>query len=95
MSTLLSLNMSVFVIVLNAPSESVWNKLEAEFSKKYVISDTVALVSSQNSLTLTSEIAESVGIGPNNDIVGMVFEISAWDGFHYQSTWEWLQKVNE
>ena len=44
-------------------------------------------------ITTTAQIAESVGIGSESGVLGIVFDWSAHNGFNRSDFWEWLDKV--
>ena len=87
--------MNIFVVALHEPNKAVWEKLKAEYKNSYMLTDTLALVSPEDPQTLTSAISDSLGIDPENNIVGMVFKVETYYGYQYQPVWEWLRKAQD
>ena len=86
--------MAIYAVILKKPNEGAWNKLKEQYPVPYFLNSTTALVASE-SLVLTSDIAKSAGIGEEEDVLGVVCEITSRSGYYYQDLWEWFRKVDE
>ncbi len=86
--------MSVYAAFLNEPDKSAWEALREKWpnGRSFVLTDNLAFVAPEG-LTLTTEVADAVGIGEKNDLPGVVFEWGVHTGFNRGELWEWLSKV--
>ena len=68
--------MNIYLIALNKPNNEVWERLQDSHKRHYIFNKTLAFLSPSDRLTLTREIAETVGISPTG-AAGMIFKIEA------------------
>ena len=84
--------MSVYAVSLNQPNKSAWAVLRKEWpDRHFILTEHMAFVAPEG-ITTTAQIAEAVGIG-ENDLWGIVLEVSAHSGFNKSDLWEWMRKV--
>lgn len=83
--------MNVYAIVLDAPSEAAWSRIETKWENHYFVSNTLALVAPEER-AITSEIADQVGMNDKDVVTGIVIQISHYYGWHNKALWEWLSK---
>jgi len=62
--------------------------------RSYVLTDNLAFVAPEG-ITTTEQISNAIGIGRRGDeeVLGIVFEWSAHNGYNRNALWEWLGKV--
>ncbi len=85
--------MTVYAVFLNEPNEEAWAVLAERWpDRHFILTGNLAFVAPEG-LTLTSAIAEAVGIGDAEDRHGIVFEWAAHNGYNRSDLWEWLRKV--
>ena len=86
--------MTVYAVFLNEPNSEAWQALKEKWpnGRSSILTDNMAFVSLEG-LTLTAEIAEALGIGGEREVLGIVFEWTAHNGFNRSDLWEWLRKV--
>ncbi len=86
--------MTVYAVFLNEPSSDAWQALRKEWpnGRHFILTDHMAFVAPEG-LTLTSDIAETVGISETTKRLGIVFEWVTHNGFNRSDLWEWLLKV--
>ena len=89
--------MSVYAVLLEHPDEGAQRALEEKWpNRTFIVDDRLILVSPEESVTTTAEIATVAGIGSEaGGRIGLVFEISGRAGFHRSDLWEWLRKVEK
>ena len=86
--------MSVFLIALHEPNETVWRRLEDHWpNRHHRVSDRLALVAPEG-IAVTSEIAELVGMNMEEKISGFVVLMDAYNGFGSPQTVEWLRNAS-
>ncbi len=85
--------MSTYAIFLNQPSERAWDTIKKKWpDRHFVLDDRLAFIAPEG-ITLTSEIAETVGVKSEEGSLGVVVEFSSYSGFNRSDLWEWLSKV--
>ena len=85
--------MAVYAVFLNNADEIAWKSLRELWpSRHYILSENMAFVSPED-LSTTSEISNSLDIGEQRSVQGIVFEIAAYTGFNRGDLWEWLGNV--
>jgi len=86
--------MTVYAVFLNEPDETAWAALQEKWpnGRSFILTDNMAFVAPEG-IVLTTEISKAVGIGEDNDRLGLVFEWTAHNGFNRGDLWEWLRKV--
>ena len=85
--------MSVFAIVLKEPDQQVLDRLDAAYPDNFRLSETFALVCSDE---LTEKVAKKVGLKGKDRIPdgsGAVFRLrGTYSGYTTRSLWEWLEE---
>ena len=81
--------MTLYVILLPAPNEEVWEKLRTSYADHHFLDDRTAFVRTEN--TLTQNIAEQIGINPKAS--GIVVQMDYYAGRADGSFVEWLNKT--
>ena len=89
--------MSVFAVVLREPNEEVSRRLEAQFSSNhFVLSPTIAVVSTRKLSTDVATLLGITGEGRIPDVKGVVFKLqNAYAGYESRDLWEWLEMQEE
>ena len=87
--------MPVFTVILDQPHEEAWCKLKSEYANWYILNDRTALIAPENPLTLSPEIAGTVGMSSDRAVSGMVVEVAHCHGHRDPGLQEWLDKVRE
>lgn len=86
--------MAIYAVLLKEPNKAAWDQLAEKYPAPYFLDSTTALVAPKSTV-LTSDIARVAGIGEEDDVLGIVCEITSHNGYHYQDLWEWFRKVDE
>ena len=85
--------MTIYAIFLNKPDDQAWQALAETWpDRHFVLTENLAFVAPEG-ITLTGQIAETVGIGGEREVLGIVFDWNAHNGFNRGDLWEWLRKV--
>ena len=85
--------MTVYAVFLNEPNEEVWQTLREKWpDRHHVLTENLAFVA-PHGITTTADISDSVGIGGERGVLGIVFEWHAHNGFNRGALWEWMRKV--
>lgn len=85
--------MSVFAIVLNDPDERAWDSLRKQWPDRHlVVTDRLAFVAPET-LTLTQDVADTLGLNQERKVLGIVIEMANRSGFNKSFLTEWLEKV--
>lgn len=85
--------MTVYAVFLNEADETAWQVLKEKWPERhFILTNHMAFVAPEG-LTLTTNIADVVGIGDETGRLGIVFEWSAHNGYNRSDLWEWLRKV--
>ena len=88
--------MEIYAIILDEPNEEVWSKVEKHWKgRSYILNSRLAFVAPKEEITTTSNISETAGIGGENDVLGVVLQVSSYSGFSDIALWEWLRKVRK
>lgn len=87
--------MSIYVVILDEPSEEAWAALEAKWpGRNFRMDDRVAFVAPPGEpITTTADVAGVVGVNSDEERQGIVLEHLAHTGFARSDLWEWLRKV--
>ena len=83
--------MNVYAIVLDEPSQYAWDQIKSKWKNSYCPSDTLAFIAPGEG-AITSEISDHIGMNDENEVKGVVFQISHYYGWHDKALWEWLIK---
>ena len=86
--------MSIYLIALNEDSPNDWESLkEAWPDRHYILTDRLAFVAPRG-ISLTEDIAETLGMDDDSNITGLVIE---WQepctGYNRKALWEWIRKI--
>lgn len=88
----------IFSIILLEPNQEVADKIEEFYPEHFKYSDTVFLVSVEETI-MSNDVAIKVGIKGENrieDSSGVVFKLNTgYSGYTTRTLWEWLSDVNE
>lgn len=85
--------MSTYAVFLNAPNQSAWDAIRAEWpGRHFILDDRLAFVAPEG-ISTTADIANAVGINPETGRQGIVLEHSVHTGFNRNDLWEWLGKA--
>ena len=85
--------MDTYAIILNDPSTFAWQAIRDAWPERhFLLTERVALVAPEG-ITLVDDIAERVGIGKEQEILGIVIELGNYTGFNRSALWEWMRKV--
>ncbi len=84
--------MTVYAVILNDPDETAWRKVR-EWKQHYVLTDRIAFIATDD-LTLTHEIAATIGINREGGVTGLVLESTNRAGWNDSALIEWLGKVS-
>lgn len=85
--------MGTYAIFLNQPSQHAWDTIKMKWpDRHFILDDRLAFIAPEG-ITLTSDIAETVGVKSEEDLLGVVVEFSSYSGFNRSDLWEWLSKV--
>ena len=85
--------MSVFAVVLNDPDERAWDSLRTHWPDRHlVVTDRLAFVAPET-LTLTQDVADTLGMNQEKKVLGIVIEMANRSGFNKSSLTEWLEKA--
>lgn len=82
--------MALYLIILDKPAAGPWEAIPEHWPDHLIIDDRVAYISA-DSKTLTANIAEKVGIGPEGP-AGVVVQMDFFAGFSSSSLAEWISK---
>lgn len=84
-----------FAIVLDHPDEECWRTVQRLWPESsYVHTDRVIYLRLPIS-TLTSKIANQVGMDRSRKVNGVVIRMGSYYGWNDRALWEWLGFVNE
>ena len=81
--------MTLYVILLPARNEEVWDSLRSSYADHHVLDDRTAFIRTEN--TLTQNIADEIGINPGAS--GIVVQMDYFAGRADSSFIEWLNKT--
>ena len=81
--------MTLYVILLPARNEEVWDSLRSSYADHHVLDDRTAFIRTEN--TLTQNIADEIGISPGAS--GIVVQMDYFAGRADSSLIEWLNKT--
>ena len=85
--------MPTYLIALNAPDSAVWERVRSVWpDDHFILTDCLAFVSSDDSNLLTQDIAESLGMTAEDNVLGLVTEVKGLAGRNSTSFAEWLSK---
>jgi len=87
--------MTVYAVFLNDADETARQALQEKWphGRHFILTDHMAFVAPEG-ITTTAQIAQAVGIGSGErEVLGIVFEWAAHNGFNRSDLWEWLRKV--
>ncbi len=85
--------MSIYAVFLNEPNEEAWKSVKEKWpGRHFILTGNLAFVAPEG-ITTTSDIAGIVGIGGESELLGIVFDWAAHNGFNRGDLWEWLGKV--
>ena len=85
--------MGTYAIFLNQPSQHAWDAIRMKWpDRHFILDDRLAFIAPEG-IILTSDIAETVGVKSEEDLLGVVVEFSSYSGFNRSDLWEWLSKV--
>ena len=92
--------MSVYLIILEEPNESVWTALKEEWPDRqhFILNDRLAFVAPdpKERILLVEDICDALGMGPINQVTGIVSQVSSSiNGWHRERFWEWLEKASK
>ena len=87
--------MTAYAIILNEPNNAVWERVRANWPSCFIVSETMALISSPDPTVLTSQIAEAAGMNGNEKVLGVVLQVGNYFGYNSTALWEWLGKSHE
>ena len=82
---------TIYLIVLQEPSEHAWHRLAQTWTSKYVIDDRTALVCTPPSST-SQEVSAVLGMDGEHNVRGIVVQMDRFFGFHNRDIWEWIEK---
>ena len=86
--------MSIFLIALHEPNEEVWKTVASKWPKRHhYVSDRLALVAPEG-ITVTSDIANQVGMNTEMRVSGLVVQMDAYNGFGAADTVQWLRNAS-
>ena len=90
--------MSVYLVVLEKPDESVWTVLKEKWPDRqhYILDKRLAFIAPEprGKVLLVEDICDALGMGPQNQVTGIVSQVSdATNGWQEQPFWEWFAKV--
>ena len=81
--------MSLYAIVLDAPSGGPWEAIPLHWPDHLIVDDRLAFVSAENAVT--ANIAEQAGIGPDG-AAGIVIQMDFFSGHTRSSIAEWVSR---
>ncbi len=86
--------MTTYAIVLNEPNEDVWNVIRQKWPglQHYMVTDVLAFIAPEEP-TLTSLVADEIGMNREGRVKGLVVEADTRSGFNSAPFIEWLNKV--
>ena len=93
---MLTVNMmtDIYAIYLNEGNNATWGILKEKWPDRHlIVNDRLAFVA-LDTITTTGNIADTVGMNLESKTIGIVFQLSAYNGFNSQNIWEWLEKVS-
>lgn len=86
-------SMAVYLISLNKPDENAWVKVRDIWPKRHhILTDHMAFVAPEG-VTLTQEIADSVGMDSEGGVSGIVVELDNYGGLNQSALVEWIAKI--
>ncbi len=87
--------MAVYAVFLNEANDAVWQAIRDKWPNghHFILTDNMAFVAPTEGIVTTAQISEAIGIGSSNEVLGVVFEWAAHNGFNRGELWEWLRKV--
>lgn len=87
--------MSVYAVFLNNPDEKAWQLLREKWpNRHFILTSNMAFVSPEE-ITLTARIMDTLEIGEDRNIHGIVFGVDDYSGFARPDLWEWFSKVEQ
>ncbi len=86
--------MSTYAIILSRESSTyAWDKIKESWeSSHYILSDRVAFIVSEDPKITTRKISDTIGMDKNQQINGVVLQVSHFNGYETVDLWEWLAK---
>ena len=85
--------MSIYIITMNEPNETTWETVKSEWPDRYhILTEHIAFVAPKD-MTLTSDIANKLGMNGEDGILGIVVEMQNRAGYNTNSLSEWMEKM--
>ena len=84
--------MTVFAVILNDPNDAAWQRVK-EWELHFILTDRIAFVATED-MTLTHEIAATIGMNRDGGVIGLVIESTNRSGWNNSALNEWLGKVS-
>ena len=86
--------MSIYLVTLNEDSADEWATLKTTWPGRYhILTNRIAFVAPQG-LSLSEDIAETLGMNEEMDVTGLVIEWqSPSTGYNRKALWEWMKKI--
>ena len=81
--------MSIYLILLDEPSEAAWQATREHWPDHLIADDRHAFISAENALT--ANIADQIGIGPDG-ATGIVIQMDYFAGRTSNTIVEWISK---
>ncbi len=84
--------MALYAIILNAPNQEAWTKVQETWPQHHFLDDRLAFVSVENALT--ADIARDAGIGADG-ARGIVIQMDYFHGHTTSTLVEWISKHSD
>ena len=84
---------TLYLVVLRQPNPDIWKRIKEEWPEHHFILDTRSAYIALESVLLTDDLAEKIGMNEKEKVAGVVVEIAEINGWISKKLWEWIRKV--